>query len=58
MYTFNVNRQTQGDTSNNFLNIVTGLDNNACEIYIVWRNYASITFEYSRNGLMIIYKTY
>ena len=57
IYTFNVNRFTQRDTKNHTLNIETGLDNTACEIYIVWRKYATITFEYKNNGL-VIYKTY
>ena len=57
IYTFNINRFTQGDTKNHTLNIQTGLDNTECEIYIVWRKHATITFEYKNNGL-IIYKTY
>ena len=46
IHTFNVSRFTQDDTKNHTLNIETGLDNAACEIYIVWRKYATIAFEY------------
>ena len=51
IYTFDVNRFTQGDTKIHTLNIETGLDNTACQIYIIWRKYATITFEYKNNGL-------
>ena len=56
IYCFNVNRQTQNDTSNKFMNIITNIENTSSIVYIVWRNYSVIEMEYNKNGLNI-YKT-
>ena len=57
IYCFNVNRQTQNDTNNKFMNIITNIENTSSTVYIVWRNYSTIEMEYTKNGLNI-YKTY
>ena len=57
IYCFNVNRQTQNDTNNKFMNIITNIENTSSTVYIVWRNYSVIEMEYNKNGLNI-YKTY
>ena len=57
IYLFNVNRETQGDNNNKFMNIITELNDTNCVIYVVWRNCASISLEYNDSGLTI-YKTY
>ena len=57
IYCFNVNRQTQNDSSNKFMNIMTNIANTSSTVYIVWRNYSIIEMEYTKNGLNI-YKTY
>ena len=57
IYTFNVNRETQIDRNNKFINIMTYIDNNASTIFAIWRNYAVIEMEYTKDGLDI-YKTY
>ena len=57
IYCFNVNRQTQNDSNNKFMNIITNIENTSSIVYIVWRNYSVIEMEYNKNGLNI-YKTY
>ena len=57
IYCFNVNRQTQNDSNNKFMNIITNIKNTSSIVYIVWRNYSVIEMEYNKNGLNI-YKTY
>ena len=57
IYCFNVNRQTQNDSNNKFMNIITNIENTSSTVYIVWRNYSVIEMEYTKNGLNI-YKTY
>ena len=57
IYCFNVNRQTQNDTNNKFMNIITNIESTSSTVYIVWRNYSVIEMEYNKNGLNI-YKTY
>ena len=57
IYCFNVNRQTQNDSNNKFMNIITNIENTSSTVYIVWKNYSVIEMEYTKNGLNI-YKTY
>ena len=57
IYCFNVNRQTQNDNNNKFMNIITNIENTSSIVYIVWRNYSVIEMEYNKNELNI-YKTY
>ena len=57
IYSFNVNRQTQNDSNNKFMNIITNIESTSSTVYIVWKNYSVIEMEYNKNGLNI-YKTY
>ena len=57
IYCFNVNRETQNDRNNKFMNIMTNIDNTTSTIFIVWRNYSTTEMEFTKNGLEI-YKTY
>ena len=57
IYCFNVNRQTQNDNKNKFMNIITNIENTSSTVYIIWRVYSIIEMEYTKNGLNI-YKTY
>ena len=57
IYCFNVNKQTQNDTNNKFMNIITNIENTSSTVYIVWRKYSIIEMEYTKNGLNIC-KTY
>ena len=57
IYCFNVNRQTQNDSNNKFMNIITNIENTSSTVYIVRQNYSVIEMEYNKNGLNI-YKTY
>ena len=57
IYCFNVNRQTQNDNNNKFMNIITNIENTSSTVFIVWKNYSVIEISYTKNGLNI-YKTY
>ena len=57
IYCFNENRQTQNDTNNKFMNIITNIESTSSTVYIVWRKYSNIEMKYTKNGLNI-YKTY
>ena len=57
IYCFNVNRQTQNDSNNKFMNIITNIESTSSTVYIVWKIYSVIEMEYNKNGLNI-YKTY
>ena len=57
IYCFNVNRKTQNDQNNKFMNIITNIENTSSTVYIIWKNYAVIEMKYTKNGLNI-YKTY
>ena len=57
IYCFNVNRQTQNDSNNKFMNIITNIESTSSTVYIVGKNYSVIEMEYTKNGLNI-YKTY
>ena len=57
IYCFNVNRQTQNDSNNKFMNIITNIESTSSTVYIVSKNYSVIEMEYTKNGLNI-YKTY
>ena len=57
IYCFNSNRETHEDSSNRYMNIITNISNTASIIYVVWKNYATITMDYSKDGL-IVYKSY
>ena len=57
IYCFNVNRQTQNDNYNKFMNIITNIESTSSTVYMVWKNYLIIEMEYTKNGLNM-YKTY
>ena len=52
IYCFNVNRQTQNDSNNKFMNIITNIENTSSTVYIVRKNYSVIEMEYNKNGLI------
>ena len=56
IYCFNVNRQTQNESNNKFMNIITNIESASSTVYVVWRKYSVIEMEYNKNGLNI-YKT-
>ena len=56
IYCFNVNRQTQNNSNNKFMNIITNIESASSTVYVVWRKYSVIEMEYNKNGLNI-YKT-
>ena len=60
IYCFNTNRETHNDNSNRFMNIITNInikDIADPTIYVIWRNYTTITMNYSKDGLSV-YKSY
>ena len=59
IYLFNVNRKTQGNLNNKFINIISGLDNTNCDIYVIWRNYAITALKYNSDDYKLeVYKSY
>ena len=38
------------------MNIITNIENASCTVFVIWKNYNTITMEYTRNGL-VVYKT-
>ena len=37
IYSFNVNRQTQNDNNDKFMNIITSIENTSSTVYIIWK---------------------
>ena len=42
---------------NKFINILSGMETAACEVYIIFKTSASITLKYSKNDKLIVYKS-
>ena len=60
IYCFNTNRETHLDNSSRFMNIITNInieDIADPTIYVIWRNYATITMKYGKDGLTV-YESY
>ena len=57
IYFFNISRQIKDDNANRFINILSGMETSACEVYIVFKTSASITMKYSKNDKLIVYKS-
>ena len=57
IYFWNISRQIKDDNANKFINILTGMETSACEVYIVFKTSASITHKYSKNDKSIVYKS-
>ena len=57
IYFWNISRQIKHDNTNKFINILTGLETSACEVYIVFKTSADITLKYSKNDKLIVYKS-
>ena len=56
IYFWNICRQIKDDNANKFINILTGMETSACEVYIVFKT-SSITMKYSKNDKLIVYKS-
>ena len=57
IYFWNISRQIKDDNANKFINIITGMEPAACEVYIVFKTSASITLKYSKNDKSIVCKS-
>ena len=57
IYFWNISRQIKDDNANKFINILSGMETSACEVYIVLKTSASITLKYSKNDKLIVYKS-
>ena len=57
IYFWNISRQIKNDNANKFINIISGMETAACEVYIVFKKSASITMKYSKNDKLIAYKS-
>ena len=57
IYFWNISRQILHDNANKFINILTIMEESACEVDIVFKTSASITLKYSKNDKLIVYKS-
>ena len=57
IYFWNISRQIKDDNANKSINILSGMETAACEVYIVFKTFASITLKYSKNDKLIVYKS-
>ena len=57
IYFWNISRQIKNDNANKFINIITGMETAACEVYIVFKTSVSVTLKYSKNDKLIVYKS-
>ena len=57
IYSWNISRQIKDDNANKFINILSGMETAACEVYIVFKTSASITMKYTKNDKLIVYKS-
>ena len=61
IYSFNIDRKIRDNSLNKFVNItyqaVSINDDDTATVYAVYQSYATITLQYSENGL-IVYKNY
>ena len=57
IYCWIISRQIKDDNANKFINILSGMETSACEVYIVFKTSASITLNYSKNDKLIVYKS-
>ena len=57
IYFWNISRQIKDDNANKFINILSGMETSACEVYIIFKTSASITLKYSKNDKLIVYKS-
>ena len=57
IYFWNISRQIKDNSANKCINILTGMETAACEVYIVFKTTASITMKYSKNDKSIAYKS-
>ena len=57
IYFWNISRQIKDDNANKFINILSGMETSACEVYIAFKTSASITMKYSKNDKSIVYKS-
>ena len=57
IYFWNISRQIKDDNANKFINILSGMEASACEVYIAFKTSASITLTYSKNDKLIVYKS-
>ena len=57
IYFWNISRQILHDKANKFINILTGMETASCEVYIVFKTYASITLKYIKNDKLIVYQS-
>ena len=57
IYFWNISRQIKYNSTNKFINILTGMETDSCEVYVVFKTVACITMKYSKNDKLIVYKS-
>ena len=54
IYSFNIDRIIRDDNSNQKINITCESDsNNVSTVYVVYKTYATVTLNYSENGIKV-----
>ena len=56
IYFWNISSQIKDDNSNKLINIITEIDTSSCEVYIVFKTFASITLKYDKIDKLLVYK--
>ena len=57
IYFWNISRQIKDDNANKFINIMAGMETASCEVYIVFKTFATVTLKYDKNDKLIVYKS-
>ena len=57
IYFWNISRQIKDNSANKFINILTGMETDLCEVYVVFKTVACIIMKYSKNDKLVVYKS-
>ena len=57
IYYFNVSRNVRDNHNNEFMNIITNIEETACTVYIVFKTLSSVKLEYNKTNGLIVYKS-
>ena len=57
IYFWNFSRLIKHDNAKKLINILTGMETDSCEVYVIFKMFPSITMKYSKNDKLIVYKS-
>ena len=57
IYCFNVSRNIRDGHNDNFMNIITNIEDTACTVYVVFKTFSSVKLEYNKSDGLIVYKS-